>query len=135
MSKGTEIGLRVREARINTGLSVNSLAKQAGMSLAYVSLLEAGKIPAPTVDRLARIASVLDTPLELIIRESEFSPAQRLEQHSDIINELVSMASDSDPEIARTFVEGLLHLSREDQAQVAELIVHLKGKQEDGRVA
>jgi hypothetical protein len=35
------------------------------------------------------------------------------------------MAPCTDPQVARTFVEGLLHLNREDQAQVAELIKSL----------
>jgi transcriptional regulator with XRE-family HTH domain len=132
MSKGTEIGLRVRKARISIGLSLTSLAKHAGMSLAYVSLLEAGKIPAPTVRRLSRIASVLKTPLESIITESEFSPAQRLEQHTDIVKELISIAPESEPEIVRTFVEGLLHLCREDQTRVAALILRLRIQREGG---
>src|SRR5689334_13208054 len=74
MNEGTEIGLRIKEARIKAGLNRSGLAKLAGMSLAYVSLLEAGNIPAPTVDRLSRIAGALDTPLERIISESEYSP-------------------------------------------------------------
>lgn len=126
MSKDTEIGVRVREARTTAGLSMSALSKRAGISLAYVSLLEAGKIPAPTVDRLSRIAAALDTPLERIISEAEYSPAQRVEQHAGIIDELVSMAPNTDPEIARAFVDGLLHLSREDQAHVADLIARLR---------
>ncbi len=126
MNKGPEIGLRVREAREKTGLSLSALAKRAAMSLSYVSLLEAGRIPAPTVDRLSRIATVLGTPLECIISETEYSPEQRIEQHTGIIDELVSIAPNTDAEIAGAFVEGLLHLSREEQAQVADLIAGLR---------
>lgn len=133
MSEGTEIGLRIKEARIKAGLNRSGLAKLAGMSLAYVSLLEAGNIPAPTVDRLSRIAGALDTPLERIISESEYSPAQRSEQHTGLIDELISMAApNAEPEMVRAFVAGLLHLSREDQIQVAELISRLKDRQEGG---
>jgi transcriptional regulator with XRE-family HTH domain len=133
MNKGIEIGVRVREARTKAGFSMSSLAKHAGMSLAYVSLLEAGKIPAPTVHRLSRIATALDTPLEHIISEAEYSPAQRIEQHAGIIDELVRMAPNTDPDIARAFVGGLLHLSREDQAQVADLIARLRNPHQSRR--
>ena len=122
MNKGTEIGVRVREARMKAGLSVSALAKHVRMSLAYVGLLEEGKIPAPTVDRLSRIAVALDTPLEQILSEADYSPAQREEQHTGIIDELVTIAPNADPGIARVFVEGLIHLSRDEQTQVAALI-------------
>lgn len=125
ISNDIEIGMRIKEARVKAGLSISAVAKHTGMSLAYVRLLENGKIPAPTVDRLSRIAAALDTPLKSIISEAEYSPTQRIEQHTDIIDELVSMAPNTDHEIARTFVEGLLYLSREDQMRVAALIVDL----------
>lgn len=133
MSKGTELGLRVREARIKAGLSASVLAKRAGLSLAYLSLLEAGKIPAPTVDRLSRVAAALDRPLESILAEAEYSRAQRVEQHMGIADELVRMAPNSDAAIVQTFIQGLLYLDREDQLQVARLITHLKDRQHDGQ--
>lgn len=134
MNNGLEIGVRVREARLKAGLSMSALAKQARMSLAYVGLVEAGKIPAPTVDRLSRIAAALNTPLECIISEAEYSPAQRVERHTGIIDELLLMAPNTDPEIAQAFVEGLRHLSREDQVQVTDLISRLRD-QRGGRDA
>jgi hypothetical protein len=41
------------------------------------------------------------------------------------------MAPGTDPQVARTFVEGLLHLNREDQARVAELITELRESHQD----
>ena len=131
MNRGAEIGVRVREARQQAGLSLSTLAKRAAMSLAYVSLLEAGRVPAPTVDRLSRIATVLGTPLERIISEAEYSPEQRVEQYTGIIDELVNIAPNTDSDIARAFVEGLLHLSREDQTKVAALIAGLRERPRD----
>jgi transcriptional regulator with XRE-family HTH domain len=133
MSKGTELGLRVREARIEAGLSMSALAKRAGMSLAYVTLLEAGKIPAPTVDRLSRVAIALHRPLGSILEEAEYSIAQRKEQHTGLVDELTGLAPNADAEIVRTFTDGLLHLSREGQLQVAQLIMQLRDRQKDGQ--
>jgi transcriptional regulator with XRE-family HTH domain len=130
MNKGTEIGMRVKEARERAGLSIGALAKRAGMSRAYVGLLEAGKIPAITVARLSRIAAASNAQLEHIISEAEYSPEQRVEQHTQIIEDLVNMSPGTEPQVARTFVEGLLHLNREDQAQVADLITSLARRAE-----
>jgi hypothetical protein len=41
------------------------------------------------------------------------------------------MAPGTDPQVARTFVEGLLHLNRDDQARVAELITKLRESHQD----
>jgi hypothetical protein len=102
------------------------------MSVAYVNLLEAGRIPAPTVERLSRVAAALDRPLASILEEAEYSPAQRMEQHTGIVGELVRMAPDADADIVRTFVDALLHLDRADQLQVASLITRLKDRKDTG---
>ncbi len=52
------LGMKIRERRINKGLTQDVLSLRAGLTKSYVSLLEAGK-KVPAISTLARIATAL----------------------------------------------------------------------------
>jgi nitrogen PTS system EIIA component len=60
-------GTALRLLRLDTGLSLRDLARQIGVSSAYLSRVEHGHDPAPTPDRLVAIARALDLPPFLLV--------------------------------------------------------------------
>lgn len=63
--KSTKIllGERIKELRKNRGMTQEQLAELVDIEQKHVSRIELGK-NAPTIDRLERIAEVLDTPVK-----------------------------------------------------------------------
>lgn len=55
-----QLGRLIASARARKKLSTRALALAAGLSLAWIAELEAGKYLDPAPDRLARLAAVLD---------------------------------------------------------------------------
>src|SRR5688572_9074339 len=65
------LGPRVHEVRTRLGLSVASLAEQAGVSKSLVSQIERG-VAAPSLDTVRRLASALQVPVfTLFLTEGE----------------------------------------------------------------
>lgn len=60
-------GATLRLLRVDAGISLRVLAARIGVSSAYLSRVEHGHDPAPTPDRLAAIAQVLDIPVATIL--------------------------------------------------------------------
>jgi transcriptional regulator with XRE-family HTH domain len=52
-------GDRLREARLNQGLTLKQVSEISGISIAYLSDLERGVLTNPTLDTLRRLASAL----------------------------------------------------------------------------
>jgi transcriptional regulator with XRE-family HTH domain len=59
-------GQKIQQLRKRQGLSLRALAKQAGVSVAYLSKLERDE-SSPTVDFLAQIAEALDVPVDELV--------------------------------------------------------------------
>ena len=57
------------EARRTKGLSMNALAKKAGLSQPMISILESSQ-PNPKFDTLLRISSVLDLNLGSVVQQA-----------------------------------------------------------------
>lgn len=55
------VGENVRQARVASGLTQEELAKKAGLSVAYVSLIERGQRLTP-LDTLADLGAALSVP-------------------------------------------------------------------------
>jgi len=66
-AKAQHVGTTLRMLRVDAGLSVRSLAKQIGVSSAYLSRVENGRDPAPTPERLIALAEALDLPAGLLL--------------------------------------------------------------------
>ncbi len=60
-------GAALRLLRLDTGLSLRDLARDIGVSSAYLSRVEHGHDPAPTPDRLVAIARAMDLPPLLLV--------------------------------------------------------------------
>jgi len=61
------VGTKIRELREDKGLSLSELARQAGISKAYLSQIEAGKTTRPSGEALLRIASVLGSSVAALL--------------------------------------------------------------------
>jgi transcriptional regulator with XRE-family HTH domain len=57
-----DVGRHLRELRAECGLSIRSLAKQSGLNVNTLSLIENGKT-SPSVSTLQRLASALEVPI------------------------------------------------------------------------
>ena len=61
------VGTKIRELREDKGLNLSELARQAGISKAYLSQIEAGKTTRPSGEALLRIASVLGSSVAALL--------------------------------------------------------------------
>jgi transcriptional regulator with XRE-family HTH domain len=62
----------LREERLRRGLSMNSVAKQSGLSQQMVSYVERG-LRNPTLDTLLRITTALNVDLSWLIKQASKS--------------------------------------------------------------
>ncbi len=56
-------GLKIKELRLNKGLSFSDLSKLSGMSISYLNEIEKGK-KYPKIDKIKKLAKTLDTSVE-----------------------------------------------------------------------
>jgi transcriptional regulator with XRE-family HTH domain len=66
----------VRQERLKRALSLNILAKRAGLSRQMVSYIEQEKRN-PSLETLLRIAEVLEIPLDTIVRRARIAASKR----------------------------------------------------------
>ena len=59
-------GQAIKMVRSRRGLSLAEVAKQAGYSASYLSMLESGARKDPTVSTLKKIATALNVPLGIL---------------------------------------------------------------------
>lgn len=62
-----EMGRRIREARLNKGLTMSKLAKDVGTSIVYMGEIERG-LKMPSVNTLIKIANTLEVSIDYILR-------------------------------------------------------------------
>ncbi|MBY0097287.1 helix-turn-helix domain-containing protein [Mesobacillus maritimus] len=63
------IGKRIREQRVNKGLSLSQLAIQAGVAKSYLSSLERGQQQNPSIEILKKISIQLNVDIDSLIGE------------------------------------------------------------------
>lgn len=63
-----KIGFRVKQARLNAGLTQEELAEKANMSSSFISRLENGKI-LPSIKKLLMLADIMNVGLEDLLRD------------------------------------------------------------------
>lgn len=83
------LGLKVKQLRLERGLSFSELSKSSGMSLSYLNEIEKGK-KFPKVDKIERLAKALDTTAEDLTNGElgrHLAPVTQLLQ-SNFLNEL-----------------------------------------------
>lgn len=96
-------GERVRETRLSTGLSQLDLAQAAGVSDAYISLIESGK-RSPSSKALAAIAQTLDTTADYLLHGGE-SPVEAVIR--DAVATVRAQLADGHPECAAATLSGI----------------------------
>jgi transcriptional regulator with XRE-family HTH domain len=69
-SPAGHVGVRVREIRVGQGLSARELASRAGVSPAYLSRLENGRL-SPTVSTLTRVMRAMGEPVSKAFGEQD----------------------------------------------------------------
>jgi transcriptional regulator with XRE-family HTH domain len=112
------IGRRVAEARQSKGLSQYALAKQVGVSSAYIQKLERGEIRTPAIEKLQRFAEVLGVSVGSLV-ESEQEHGQLAEdRNARLWEKFAAHFKAGDPE---TFAEVVASLPKNDQAMLVRL--------------
>jgi PTS system nitrogen regulatory IIA component len=89
-------GHTLRMLRSTAGISLRALAKKMEVSPAYLSQVELGKLPAPTHDRMTKIAETIGIPVSLLLEMSQRPNPETillLRGHQEL-NELIKMAVD-----------------------------------------
>ena len=71
------IGERIRQRRIEKGISAAELARRAGVSKGYLSEIETGQAPRPSGDVLYRLATALGTTMADLLGREVRAPATR----------------------------------------------------------
>jgi mannitol/fructose-specific phosphotransferase system IIA component (Ntr-type) len=79
-----DFGYTLRTMRKAAGLSLRRLARQVGVSAAYLSQVERGALPAPTLPRLRDIAQALGLPPSYLLGLTNRTNAEVL----DFVNEV-----------------------------------------------
>ena len=79
----------IRGYRIEKGITQAELARRAGLSAVYISLIERGenvtgrKPPVPTVDALQRIADAIEMPLSDLLAQLDDNATIRIPSSAD----------------------------------------------------
>jgi transcriptional regulator with XRE-family HTH domain len=63
------LGKRIRELRVNRGLTREALAEKTNLSIVYIKKLEAGERTSPSLPALAAIARALGVTLRIDLME------------------------------------------------------------------
>lgn len=81
------IGGRIRDLRQEKKLTINDLAKQSGISGAYISKVERG-LTIPSLDSLRKICQAMEVPtFHLLIEEPEEDAVLKLSQRKNLVFE------------------------------------------------
>ncbi len=70
MSDASQLGQTMRALRDERGLTLSELARQAGISKAYLSQIETGQVESPSAKTLFNIASSLGTTVAALLGEA-----------------------------------------------------------------
>lgn len=73
---GNRFGQRVREVRIEAGLTQKELAERVGVPAQYVSMVETGSSANPTLRLIVLLADALDVPTSDLLVDVERPGAQ-----------------------------------------------------------
>jgi transcriptional regulator with XRE-family HTH domain len=71
-SSDVNVGRRLRELRVERGISIRALAKQSGLNVNTLSMIENGKT-SPSVSTLQQVAAALEVPINAFF-ETEIVP-------------------------------------------------------------
>ncbi len=104
-------GLRVKNLRLEKGLSQSDLAEIMGTSNIMISRYERNEVK-PTIDVLIRFAYALETKVAYLVGESKITLDPEL---SKIVEDILSFPEDRQ-RLLRSMIASLLRTSKEDFA-------------------
>jgi len=88
-AESSDLGRRIREARVRAGLTQHEAAERAGMAPGYLVYLETRHAPGVTQAALTRLAAVLaTTPAALAGAGMDLPPGERQASASAVLTEL-----------------------------------------------
>lgn len=97
------IGKRVKELRLEKGLTISELAEKAGVAKSYLSSIERDIQSNPSIQFLEKICAVLNVPVETFLHDKQ-SPADGLDpEWMELVRE--AMASGISKEQFLEFLE------------------------------
>ncbi|TDF93845.1 helix-turn-helix domain-containing protein [Paenibacillus piri] len=73
------IGKRVKQLRIEKGLSLSELAEKAGVAKSYLSSIERDIQSNPSIHFLEKVCTVLEVPIESFL-QNKTTPHQELDE-------------------------------------------------------
>ena len=97
-------GELLREKRLACGLTLRKFAEQLGVSPTYVSGVENGALPPPTVDRIEKISELLGVPVDELMEHAgrwDDMAKQRVEERPEFVR-LFRAVKDLTPEQIET---------------------------------
>ena len=71
MSTSSDVGRRLREARLRSGYVIDDIAAMSGMSRAYISQVETGKA-SPSLQTVEKLADALKIPMATLFVDDDF---------------------------------------------------------------
>ncbi len=90
----TSMGDRIRDRRKSKGLTLEQLANKAKCSKSYIWELENKNPPRPSADKLAAIASVLNTTVDVLIGTPLSSEDDLLPEDKAFFRKFVELGPD-----------------------------------------
>ncbi len=116
-SRAISFGSYVREKRVSHGHSLRKFAELVGVSPTYLSKVEQGNYAPPTVDRVKRIAELLDENVDELVALAGRIPEDLpgiIMQHPTQMPELVREAGELDDDQIQQ-IRGEIRRLRNDQ--------------------
>jgi len=74
------IGTKVKQLRLERGLTLSELAERAGVAKSYLSSIERDIQTNPSIHFLEKICAVLGVPLETFLQEKQPAAAEPLDE-------------------------------------------------------
>jgi len=117
------VGARIREARLERGVSLRALAREVGVSASLVSQIETGKSQ-PSVSTLYAITTVLGISVESLFEARE---AALTVDGAAVVHSLAAFAADPGRRIGPLVTPGVREVLELDSGVVWERLGHVPG--------
>ncbi|MEU6355471.1 XRE family transcriptional regulator [Streptomyces sp. NPDC047072] len=121
------VGARIRQARLERGLSLRALAREVGVSASLVSQIETGKSQ-PSVSTLYAITTALSISVESLFEVRETVPAVGA---STVLHALAAFAAEPARRIGPLVTPGEREVLELDSGVVWERLGHVPGTDVD----
>lgn len=110
---GASLGSELRRIRRSRGFTLRKVEEETGISNAYLSQLETGKIAKPSPNYLYKLAEFYDVPYELLLEQAGYvsrEPEQGKDKRRRLSAAALSTISDLTPEEEKELMEYVAYL-------------------------